>query len=307
MTSVGRLADPLRRAEARADPGKCPRAGGDSVSRTFSARSKKTSTAAVPTAAALAAIARSLGPELSCNWRHWIARLTAGADEVWAAVAGSWLDRGETRTTGLWEALAEIRDHRLVLGLITRIGEIDQGEIGEIFGKIASLFGEEPDIPPAELWPPFWPDNSDISLTLRPPLGSVGRPASPSPGPWSSSKTAVSCSRAWPRPGSRYFSRPSRIPRRRPPCGSPTSKRDPTPPARPPRWRRSAACRRARPSFAGACASSKPAPTNPFSKCKDRSGPWRHISTSCGTTRRPVICAGSSILRTVSTPTRSNG
>lgn len=140
---VGRLADPLRRAGARAILASAQEPA-ELRLQDLLREIEEDLAAAVPTAAALAAIARSLGPELSCNWRHWIARLTAGADEVWAAVAGSWLDRGETRTTGLWEALTEIRDHRLVLGLITRIGEIDQGEIGEIFGKIASLFGEEP-------------------------------------------------------------------------------------------------------------------------------------------------------------------
>jgi hypothetical protein len=139
---VDRLADPLRRAEARAILAHA----WDSMDNVFSKLLQgieEDLETVPPEAQALTAIARSLGPELSSRWRGWIERLPAGTDEVWAAVAASWLDRGEAGATGLWEALGEIRDPRLLLGLIIRIGEISQGEIGEMFKRIASLPGND--------------------------------------------------------------------------------------------------------------------------------------------------------------------
>lgn len=141
--AVDRLAEAPRRAAARAVLAAACRSRHGSAVPELLRGIEEDLEAAPPTSAILSTIARCLGPELSSRWREWTGRLPDGAGAVWAAVAESWLERGETGSAALWTALAEIGDPRRVLELITRIGEIDRGEIGERFARIHSLFGED--------------------------------------------------------------------------------------------------------------------------------------------------------------------
>ena len=146
---VDRLADPLRRAEARSVLASACRSRSGLFSDLLRGIERDLNNAA-PTVSVLASIARSLGPELFSRWPGWIARLSpepAEAARVWAAVAGSWLDRGETRVAGLWEALAQVGDRDLLRELAARLGRLDQGNIegniDETLTKLTALFGED--------------------------------------------------------------------------------------------------------------------------------------------------------------------
>jgi hypothetical protein len=141
---VDRLADPLRRVEARAVLAAACRSRSSDF-RDLLRGIEEALDNAVPTALVLAAIARHVGPELSSRWPRWIERLPPEEDAapVWAAVAGSWLDRGETRDSSLWGALAAIRDRRLLLELTARLGWLDRGDLEETLEKIGSLFGDD--------------------------------------------------------------------------------------------------------------------------------------------------------------------
>jgi hypothetical protein len=140
-----RLSDPLRRAQARSVLASACRSRSDLLPDLLRGIEENLEEAA-PTPPALAAIARLLGPELASRWTEWIARLpaeTAGPARVWAAVAGSWLDRGETQDPGLWEALARIGDRDLLLEQAVRLGLLDRGPLDETLTRLASLFGDD--------------------------------------------------------------------------------------------------------------------------------------------------------------------
>jgi hypothetical protein len=142
---VERLADPLRRAEARSVLASACRSRSDLLPDLLRGIEGDLEDAA-PTGPVLAMIARSLGPELASHWQGWIERLPSEPDasaEVWTAVAGSWLDRGETRTAGLWEALAQLNDRGRLLELVARLGRLDGGDVDEALTKLTTLFGED--------------------------------------------------------------------------------------------------------------------------------------------------------------------
>lgn len=140
---VGRLADPLRRAEARAVLAASCRSRSDLLPDLLGGIEEDLAHV-TPTAAALSAIARSLGPELSGRFRDWIRRIEpAESGRIWAAVAASWLDRGETRAPAFWEALAGVSDRQALLELTRRLGWLDRGEIEESLQKITALWGED--------------------------------------------------------------------------------------------------------------------------------------------------------------------
>ena len=142
---VDRLANPLRRAEARTVLASACRSRNDLLPDLLRGIEADLETV-TPTAPVLAFIARSLGPELSSRWQGWIERLPpepAESARVWAAVAGSWLDRGETRADRLWEALAQLGDRELLLKQAARLGRLDQRDIDETLARLASLFGDD--------------------------------------------------------------------------------------------------------------------------------------------------------------------
>lgn len=144
--AVNRLAAPLRRAEARSVLASACRRSQSDLLPDLLRGIDQDFVGVTPTAAVLASIARSLGPELSSRWPAWVERLPSDSTErarVWAAVAGSWLDRDETRSAGLWEALARIRDRDLLLELSERLGWLDQGDMEETLTKLTALFGED--------------------------------------------------------------------------------------------------------------------------------------------------------------------
>lgn len=145
LDTASRLVDPLRRAEARAVLAWACRSRSELLSSILRGIEEDLE-GSVPTATTLEAVARWLGPELESRWPMWIERASLKKAEkagVWASVAGSWLERGETRASGLWGALAQVRDLERLQELVERLGEQDQGDLDEALARLAPLFGED--------------------------------------------------------------------------------------------------------------------------------------------------------------------
>jgi hypothetical protein len=145
---AGRLADPLRRAEAQAViADACGRGHSD-----FGALLREVARSLQESAEdggvhkpldSLIAIARRLGPELDTLWPVCVARLAPAPEDaarVWQAVAAAWLDRGDIQATGLWHALAEIGDLHLLLEIAPqRLAELESDDPWEVLERLRPL------------------------------------------------------------------------------------------------------------------------------------------------------------------------
>ena len=139
---ASRIADPLRRAEARsALAASCER--GSELFQDLLRGIREDLAEGRPTASVLCAIARRLGPELSSHWRSWIDRIDGSQQEVpavWKAVAESWLGRGEIAAPDLWTALSEVKVSQLLLDLAPRLGELETADADALLKRFDSLF-----------------------------------------------------------------------------------------------------------------------------------------------------------------------
>jgi len=146
---AARLADPVRRAEARAvvavacGPGH-PAYGlllreiAQDLQEPLDAERR------VSPLSSLLAVARRLGPELDALWPVCLPQWTLTPDDsarVWQGVATGWLDRGDIQAPGLWRALAEIRNPRLLLEIAPEhLANLKPEDPWAILGKLRLLF-----------------------------------------------------------------------------------------------------------------------------------------------------------------------
>ena len=205
---------------------------------------------------------------------------------MWAAVAESWLDRGETRAPDFWEALGEIHDHLLLRTLAGRLGEIDSRRDGEMLERIASLFDDDP---ACTLPGPGQVSRRSIPSASRDRVGRLGRLDVPRADPLDGG-----ADRRLPRAAPKSSIGPDRgvllNPRRSRGAGRAADRRSPGPAGRIggplPLWKRSAASGGSRQApLEPALSRSPPSRAAPRDARTGRSR-GRRISTSCATTRR---------------------
>lgn len=150
---AGRLVEPLRRAaslaviarEGRDDPALF-RQMLESIDQSLEAPlpAPRVATEIGHRVELLARMARLLGPDLTVEWSVWIGKAGLApeqADPVWRAVAESRLDRGETDTPALWEALRQIRDPTVLLAFLpAALGRPETADPEKILTQLFSLF-----------------------------------------------------------------------------------------------------------------------------------------------------------------------
>lgn len=184
---VAQLADPLRRARARAVLAATVPASAEEFGRLVDAlrddldddlrrdARRRDPAAAAAWCETLVAIAACVGPELRARWPAWVAELAGRdvrdgrddglADRAWRALAESFLQRGEEDAEELWSSLRGIRDpaalaefvpDRLALGrradpwpLLRRLRDLDPVQGGELAWRAAvAVLGAEAAEPP---------------------------------------------------------------------------------------------------------------------------------------------------------------
>ncbi len=116
-------------------------------------------------------VARHSGPELKHHWDRWVEPLgqaSSQRDQVWRAVAESWLMRRKVGSDGLWDALGRIHDSQLLLeflprrladscvrdpeSVLDRIAELPHGDEALCWhAHIALLYGQSKTDPAASL------------------------------------------------------------------------------------------------------------------------------------------------------------
>jgi hypothetical protein len=145
--TVAAIADPLRRAQARAVLAESSAAeGAPSLVHEIEADLKAAAQAGQPLVPTLRTIARHLRPEVPVPWQEWLALrelLPQERDAVWRAVAESRLSRGNL-AEGLWESLAAIGDPRVLLDFApVRLGELPIEDAAPVLERLQALFPSE--------------------------------------------------------------------------------------------------------------------------------------------------------------------
>jgi len=143
QNSLEAIVDPIRRAQARAllAAAAGPVQAGAPVVHEIT--EDIAAVAAADRTAVLCAVARRLRADLPAVWAVWIERWVSDSSDrsaVWQAVAAGLLDCASP-PDGVWRALAEIRDPKIVLHLApVRLGSLADGDAAWHLERLAALF-----------------------------------------------------------------------------------------------------------------------------------------------------------------------
>jgi hypothetical protein len=202
-----RIADPLRRAVARAQLAEACREVSPDAFRKLVPEVQADLEENVPPpldpaevegyAAGLAAVARCLGSDLPLShWSGWIQKLVPSppaALRVRTAVAEAYLDHSGPDHEDLWQALAAVGDPGTLLRIVpAHLGPRPLPDLDAVLERLAGLLSA-----PGSASSTARPGSIPPGPSRPGSVGAPGAPAAPSPGPWSWWRTGGGSSGSW--------------------------------------------------------------------------------------------------------------